>query len=380
MKQILLLFFACLSIACPAQKKTTTPVRSTWVTNVGSDALTSKQKVKETVQRCKDFGLNTIYVVTWNKGVTMYPSEVTEKYTGIKQDPVYEGFDPIKEIIEQGHKAGLRVIGWFEFGFAYDYKDTTSLWLKKYPHWAGRDARGKLLQKNGFYWWNALHPEVQTFMTKLVLDFVKRYKADGIQGDDRLPAMPSEGGYDEYTKKIYADEHNGNMPPANSKEAQWVQWRADKLNQYCKILYTEIKKQSPKYVVSWAPSIYPWSKEQYLQDWPSWLAGGYADEILPQVYRYDITAYEKTLKELSDGLTSEQKKKVFPGVLTSLADGFLVKQEMLEQMIGLNRKYGFVGECTFYYEGLKKLKPYYHSESSGKHGASSAEANFKFDQ
>lgn len=344
----------------------TAQVRGTWVTNVGSDALTSKQKIKETVQRCKQFGLNTIYVVTWNNGVTMYPSDVVEGYIGIKQDPVYKGFDPIKEIIEEGHKAGLKVIGWFEFGFSYSYDDSTSIWLKKYPHWAGRDAAGKLLLKNKFYWWNSLHPEVQAFMNEMILEFVKKYKADGIQGDDRLPAMPGEGGYDDYTKAWYAKENGGAQPPANAKDSAWTQWKADKLNDYGRSLYAAIKKQNPKSIVSWAPSVYPWSKEQYLQDWPAWLNGGYADEILPQVYRYDIKAYENTLKELSNSLTPAQKKKVFPGILTSLANGFLVKQDMLEQMVQLNRKYGFDGESTFYYEGMKKLKPFYKPVSKKK--------------
>jgi uncharacterized lipoprotein YddW (UPF0748 family) len=271
---------------------------------------------------------------------------------------VYKGFDPIKEMIEQGHKAGIKVIAWFEYGFAYDYGDTTSVWLKKYPHWAGRDVKGNLLQKNGFYWFNSLHPEVQGFMKELVLDFVKKYKADGIQGDDRFPAMPSEGGYDDYTKSIYAREHNGAVPPANSIDTAWLQWRADKLSRYIKDLYAGIKKINPKCIVSWAPSIYPWSKEHYLQDWPSWLKGGYADEILPQLYRYDIKAYEKIVKELDQQVTPAQKTKVFPGLLIGLGDGYVVKQEMLEEMIQLNRKYGFNGECTFYYEGLKKLKPY----------------------
>ncbi|TDH28539.1 hypothetical protein EXU57_00220 [Segetibacter sp. 3557_3] len=351
----LAVFFFTILLSAPSLAQ----VRGTWVTNVGSDALTSKQKVRETVQRCKQFGLNTIYVVTWNNGVTMYPSEVVEKYVGVKQDPVYKGFDPIKEIIAEGHKAGLKVIGWFEFGFSYAYDDTSGVWLKKYPHWAGRDAAGNLLKKNKFYWWNSLHPEVQTFMNEMILEFVNKYNADGIQGDDRLPAMPAEGGYDDFTKALYAKEHNGGLPPANSKEPAWLQWRAGKLNEYGKALYTAVKKQRPGAIVSWAPSIYPWSKEQYLQDWPAWLNGGYADEILPQVYRYDIAAYEKTLKELSDQLTTKQKQNIFPGILTSLADGFLVKQDMLEQMVALNRKYGFGGESTFYYEGMKKLKPFY---------------------
>ncbi len=361
MRNLFLFILLVYSAASIGQKKQP-PVRGTWVTNVGSDALTSKQKIKETVQRCKRFGLNTIYVVTWNNGVTMYPSAVVEKYIGIRQDPVYENFDPIKEIIDEGHKAGLRVVGWFEFGFSYAYDDTTGIWLKKYPHWAGRNEAGSLLQKNKFYWWNSLHPEVQGFMTEMIVEFVKKYKADGIQGDDRLPAMPGEGGYDSYTKTVYAKEHSGARPPKNWKDSAWVQWRADKLSAYGKELYGKIKSENAKAVVSWAPSIYPWCKEQYLQDWPTWLNGGYADEVLPQVYRYDIVAYEKTLKELSSQLTKEQKKKVFPGILTSLANGFLVTQQMLEQMVTLNGKYGFNGESTFYYEGMKKLKPYYSKQ------------------
>ena len=349
-----------------------TPVRGTWVTNVASGALSSKEKVRETVQRCKQHGLNTIYVVTWNKGVTMYPSPVVEKYIGIKQDPAYKGFDPIKEIIDQGHAAGLRVIGWFEFGFSYDYNDSTGVWMERYPHWAGRSNNGAVLQKNKFFWWNALHPEVQAFMNELILDFVQRYNADGVQGDDRLPAMPGEGGYDAYTKEMYAKEHGGAAPPQNSKDSAWTQWRADKLNLYIKNLYAQIKNLKPGYTVSWAPSIYPWSKEQYLQDWPAWLQGGYADEVLPQLYRYDITAYEKIVKELSGQLTAAQKKKVFPGILTSLGDGYRVSSKMYLQMIALNRKYGFTGECNFYYEGLKDLPPVY---STG--GRSSAKTKKK---
>jgi uncharacterized lipoprotein YddW (UPF0748 family) len=367
MKQLFPLF--CLFfLSCSAQRAqhTSTPVLGTWVTNVASDALTSPEKVRETVQRCKAFGLNTIYVVVWNKGMTMYPSDVVEQYIGLRQDPVYKGFDPIKAIIEEGHKAGLRVGAWFEYGFAYNYGDSLSVWSQRYPHWAGRNVKGHLLQKNKFYWWNSLHPEVQAFMTKLVLEVVRKYNVDAVQGDDRLPAMPGEGGYDSYTRNLYAQEHGGKQPPSNHADSAWVQWRADRLSQYIQGLYREVKKLKPRCTVSWAPSIYPWSKEQYLQDWPAWLNGGYADEILPQLYRYNIEAYEKILKELATQVKPAQRSRVFPGLLTSLGDGYLVSQEMLEAMIRLNRQYGFNGECTFYYEGLKKLKPFYNQAQKGK--------------
>ena len=352
---VLSLFLHTLSTA----QKIPVPIKGVWITNVASEVLNSKKNIEEAVLLCKKNGINNLYVVVWNNGVTMYPSKVVQEYIGIKQSPVYGNRDPIKEMIEAGHKAGIKVHAWFEFGFSYNYGDSNCLWQRRYPHWVGRDVKGNHLQKNKFFWWNGLHPEVQDFMNKLVLEVVNNYNIDGIQGDDRLPAMPGEGGYDEVTKNMYAADHNGALPPANAKDSGWIQWRADKLSGYIKQLYKVVKAAKPKCIVSWAPSIYPWSKEHYLQDWPAWLKGGYADYIFPQLYRYDIKAYQKIIDELNSQVTQGQKNKIVPGMLTALGDGYLVKKELLQQMIDYNRKNGYNGECFFYFESLKKLNKLY---------------------
>jgi uncharacterized lipoprotein YddW (UPF0748 family) len=357
MKTLLTALFLISFFFAVAQKKETR-IRGTWITNVASNVLLSEKNIKEAVSLCKQKGFNNIYVVVWNGGLTMYPSELVQSYIGIKQHPVYNAFDPIECIIKEGHKQGLKVHAWFEFGFSYAYKDSSGIWFKKYPHWVGRNSKGALLQKNGFYWWSALHPEVQEFMKKLVLEVVHKYNIDGVQGDDRLPAMPAEGGYDSVSIALYKTE-TGKDIPADSKEEGWLQWKADKLSAFGKTLYRQVKKVNSNCTVSWAPSIYPWSKEQYLQDWPAWLNGGYADYIIPQLYRYDTAAYEKILKELNNQLSIQQKQKVFPGILTSLGGGYLIKEEMLQQIIQLNRKYGFEGECMFYYETIPKLGKIY---------------------
>ncbi|MBX9732847.1 MAG: family 10 glycosylhydrolase [Chitinophagaceae bacterium] len=336
-------------------------LRGTWITNVASKAMLTPENVKETVAKCKQNNLTDIFVVVWNNGVTMYPSVVAASYIGIKQSPIYNGFDPLQAFVEEGHKAGLKVHAWFEFGFSYAYKDSSNKgWLTKYPHWAAKNERGQLLQKNGFYWWNALNPEVQTLLTKLVLEVTQKYNVDGVQGDDRLPAMPAEGGYDEYTIALYKKEHAGVAPPAKAKDSAFVQWKANKLNAFGESLYRAVKKTKPNCLVTWAPSLYPWSKEQYLQDWPAWVAGGYADMIFPQLYRYDIKSYERILKELDAIVPASYKNKVFPGILTSLGDGYRVKPEMLREMMELNRKYGFKGEVWFYYESIREaISPLY---------------------
>ncbi len=363
MKKIVLLLLINISVCSnsEAQKKAEV-IKGTWVTNVASEILKSKRNIKEGIKLCKKNGINNIYVVVWNQGVTMFPSKVVEEYIGVKQSKIYGNRDPIKEIIEEGHKEGIKVHAWFEFGFSYNYGDSNCLWQKRYPDWAGRDVKGNLLQKNKFFWWNSLNPDVQKFMTKLVLEVVKKYNVDGVQGDDRLPAMPSEGGYDPLTKKLYAAENNGAEPPSDSKDSSWVQWRADKLSTFCKSLYQSVKKVKPTCIVSWAPSIYPWCKEQYLQDWPKWLEGGYADYVIPQLYRYKISDYERILKELNTQVGKKYKGKVFPGILSSLGDGYLSSPELNAQMIALNRKYGFKGEVFFYFETLKRMKENFYKK------------------
>jgi uncharacterized lipoprotein YddW (UPF0748 family) len=338
-------------------------IRGTWVTNVASNALSSPAAIKEAVAACKRNGLTDVFVVVWNRGVTMYPSKVVKKYIGIEQDTLYKGFDPLKIFIDEGHAVGLRVHAWFEFGFSYAYQDSSSAgWLKKYPSWAGRNQQGGLLKKNDFFWWNALHPEVQQFMQELVLEVVKNYAVDGIQGDDRLPAMPAEGGYDANTLQLYAADNNGKAPPQDPKEANWLQWKADRVSAFGKKLYQAVKAARPDCWVTWAPSIYPWSKEQYLQDWPRWLKEGYADWIIPQVYRYKLDAYEQTLKAIASQVPADLKNKIVPGILTSLGNGYRADDTQLKTMIKLNRQYGYQGEVFFYFETIRESKQSIYTE------------------
>jgi uncharacterized lipoprotein YddW (UPF0748 family) len=353
-----IILFCCLFFIGFVSAQNNMPIKGTWVTNVASTALHSKANIKSTVALCKKQGLNTIFVVVWNNGLTIYPSKVVKKLTGVAQDSTFAHFDPLKEMITEGHKQGIKVHAWFEFGFSYGYKDTTAPLFAINTHWQGKKQSGQPLEKNGFYWWNAINPEVQKFMQDLVLEVVKNYKVDGVQGDDRLPAMPAEGGYDDYTKTLYKKE-TGKEVPAQFNEPNFINWKANKLSQFGKKLYHAVKKTNATCLVSWAPSIYPWSKEQYLQDWPTWLNQGYADFIMPQCYRYNIAAYEKLLQDLQKQVTKKQQQIVYPGILTGLGDGYRVDELFLQQMINLNRKYGFSGECLFYFESLKNIKKLY---------------------
>ena len=78
--------------------------------------------------------------------------------------------------------------------------------------------------------------------------------------------------------------------------------------------------------------------------------------IIPQLYRYNIEAYEKILKELTSQVSEKIKGKIFPGIITLLGDGYRVNPIMLKQMIELNRKYGYNDEVFFYYESVNAFQ------------------------
>ena len=70
-------------------------LKGVWVTNVGSDALKSEANIKDLVYNCKKHQINHLFVVVWNKGLTQYPSDVLNKYIGIKQEQIFSHFDPL---------------------------------------------------------------------------------------------------------------------------------------------------------------------------------------------------------------------------------------------------------------------------------------------
>ena len=328
----------------------TTAMRGVWVTTTASTALDSRNNIRQMVTLCKSSGINNIYVVVYNNARTMYPSTVMNNLIGKPILERFEGRDPLQECIEEAHAKGIKVHAWFEYGFASSFSAGGGPIVAAKPHWAARDINGALVVKNGFDWLNPIHPEVQQFMIDLFKEVVTRYNVDGVQGDDRLPAMPTTGGYDAYTTSLFQQETSGATPPSIANEPLWIKWRADKLNAFVKRLRNEVKAIKPAVKFTISPSPYPWGLNEYLQDWPTWVDSSYVDAILPQCYRYDIGGYDATLTQQK---TYHRNTNVplYPGVL--LRSGTYVAQPgFLTQMIQANRSKGYKGECFFFYEGI----------------------------
>jgi len=334
-------------------------LRGVWLTTTASTALDSRDNIKQAVLTCKQAGINNIFMVVYNNGRTIYPSTIMQEVIGKPILEKFSGRDPLQELIEEATKESIKVHAWFEYGFAASYSNNGGPIIAAKPQWASRDFNGGITTKNGFEWLNPFHPEVQNFILGMIKEVATKYDVAGVQGDDRLPALPSIGGYDAYTVNLYKAENNGAEPPASASANNWVDWRVKKLNQFAKRLYTEVKAIKPSLQVTLSPSVYPWGKTEYLQDWPTWVDSGWVDAIIPQIYRYDIAAYNSTLAQQKTYFKNGSVK-FYPGVL--LRSGtYVATNEFLSQMVSNNRLQGFEGESFFFYEGLKERATWFQS-------------------
>lgn len=364
MKSLFLLFAVLvmsLSYCSHSDEADSEPVIGVWITNIDSKIMFSDQMIAEGMETLAGLGFNTVYPVVWNDGYTLHPSDVMTDIFGeeFRQDTLFsvQNRDPIEVIVNEARKHNLRVIPWFEFGFSSSIRQDGGHILQAKPEWAARDSNGNILTKNGFEWMNAVHPEVQEFLISLIIEVIEKYDIDGIQGDDRLPAMPSEGGYSDFTRELYL-EHTGQQVPDDPKEEQFLNWKADKLSTFAEDLYSRVKQENPDLVVSLSPSIYPWSKQEYLQDWPAWIERGAVDELIPQAYRWDIESYKITIDEMIENFENSlghSDVNLAPGIIIKAGDrynGFNYVKEAVKH----NRSRGLNGEVYFFYEGLFENK------------------------
>lgn len=327
-------------------------IRGVWLTNIDSEVLFSAENTQSAIADLKELNFNTLYPTVWNWGYTLYPSEVAKEVTGIKIDPT-EGLqnrDILEEMINQGHDAKMRVIPWFEFGFM---APSDSELAKQHPKWLTQRFDGDEVWLEGNthkrVWLNPLHPEVQKFTTDLVLEIVRNYDIDGIQFDDHF-GYPSDFGYDNYTMKLYQKEHNGQLPPFNPKNEEWIQWRADKITGYLEELFREIKAVKKEVIVSVSPNPQEFSRENFLLDWEKWERKGLVEELILQVYRDNMESFER---ELNKPEVQKAKKHIPVGVgILSGLKGRAVDFDLIKKQVNATRQKGFAGVSFFFYESL----------------------------
>ncbi|MDJ1171133.1 glycoside hydrolase family 10 protein [Roseofilum sp. BLCC_M154] len=331
-----------------------TELRGVWLTNVDSDVLFSSDRLTNALERLDRLHFNTLYPTVWNEGYTLYPSAVGEEVTGraVLNIPGLQRRDMLKEAIEQGHKRGMSVLPWLEFGFM---APAESELVKRHPEWIANRADGSQVVMQGIHprvWLNPVHPQVQQLMVDLVTELVNNYDIDGIQLDDHF-GLPVELGYDAYTRQVYQSEHNGQPPPDDPEDAAWIRWRADRITTVMARIFAAVKSKRPDAIISLSPNPQHFAYSRYLQDWFSWERQGFVEELLIQIYRDDLDRFQMELKRPEVQVALDHIP-VGIGVLTGLKNRS-VPMSQIEQQVAEVRKGKFAGVSFFFYETLWNL-------------------------
>jgi uncharacterized lipoprotein YddW (UPF0748 family) len=340
---------------CQIDKSTSKELRGVWLTNIDSDVLFDPEKTKEAIALLAKSNFNTLYPTVWNWGYTLYPSPVSEAVTGLALDPA-EGLqdrDVLAEIVSEGQAKGMSVIPWFEFGFM---APADSELAKRHPQWLTQRKNGSTVWWEGDVhqrvWLNPLRPDVQKFMSDLIVEIVSNYDIDGIQLDDHF-GYPSEFGYDDYTVKLYQDEHEGQSPPQDPQDPEWVRWRADKITAYVETLFQQIKQHNPQAIISLSPNPQHFSLNSFLLDWHRWERKGLIEELIVQVYRDRHDSFIRELEQ-PEILAAKEHIPVGIGVLSGLK-GRPILWHKIYQQVKIARERQFAGISFFFYESLWNL-------------------------
>jgi uncharacterized lipoprotein YddW (UPF0748 family) len=340
-------------------------LRGVWLTNIDSDVLFSRERLEPALNTLAALNFNAVYPTVWNWGYTLFPSQVAEHTLGHQQglypdldDTGYRNEalesaqgdrDMLLELIQIAHPQGLKVIPWLEFGFM---APADSALARRHPDWLTQKADGSLITPEGSHqrvWLNPFHPEVQRFMLALIDELISNYAVDGFQVDDHL-GLPVAYGYDPYTVSLYQQAHEGQLPPQDSSDPEWVRWRADKITAFMGQVFEVVKARRPNAILSVSPNPQEFAYRYYLQDWETWVAKGYVEELIIQLYRSDLGRFVWEMNQPP----AQAARRHIPtsiGILSGLR-GRSVPMPQIQEQIEAVRDRNFAGVAFFFYETL----------------------------
>jgi uncharacterized lipoprotein YddW (UPF0748 family) len=336
-----------LSQNTPSQAQLRPEIRGVWVTANDTDIFRDRAKSQAAISELARLNFNTIYPVVWNSGYVMYPSAVARQAGIPFVHGGFQGQDVLTELVSQAHRQGLLLIPWFEFGLM---TPPTSELALAHPDWLTAKRNGDQTSNGDtgeVVWLNPVHPEVQKFITDLVVEIVVQHDADGIQFDDHM-SLPYEFGYDHYTAALYKKETK-KEPPANPKDEIWMRWRANKITALMTQINQAVKVRKPTAFFAISPNYYDFAYKFHLQDWLAWVRQGIVDELVVQVYRSDRQSFfdQITRPEIQE---AQQKIVTGIGILAGLRNN-RVPMARIRDQVQLARDRG-LGLSFFYYESL----------------------------
>lgn len=295
---------ASLAYACDAAPRVAVPVserpKIMWVDlSANWRTFSNPDSVDYYVRKCKDAGFNTLVVDVKGTGSAVaYPSDIApvmKEWKGVVRP---DGYDFLARFVEQGHKAGMKVLasfnifceghGIFKRGLLYgdEHKDWQSI---NYVPGKGFVPASEIEGKATLFVNPAL-PEVQDYERSILLECASKYPIDGVVVDrTRYDNIQSD--FSQFSKKQFekyigkkvknwpADIYEWVETPDGKydlKEGKyfkkWIEWRASVIYSFFDSTRKALKELRPDiifgaYTGAWYPSYYEvganWASKSY---------------------------------------------------------------------------------------------------------------------
>ena len=321
----------------------------------------SQEQIIATLNKLKDNGFNNVFLETYYHGKTIFPSKTMNKYGFTIQNELFEGFDPLKIWVEEGHKRDIKVHTWFQSFYVGNKNpniNPTSI-LAQHPEWGNKtkkcaDCEGATMsvsEHNG-YFLDPANPNVQNFLLELLEEIITEYKPDGINLDYiRYPNSNSRvdmqaWGFSEYARNEFQSIYGVDPVDLTVSDAMWYDW-----NDYRRGIITnfvkkvgQLGKANKTYI---SAVIFPDIASALAtkqQDWRNWSYNDYIDGFTPLFLTYDSKMLASMMNDVMN--IKSPKTELYAGLFVTFMGG---SSEDLIRQIFETRKMNANGVILFDY-------------------------------
>lgn len=220
-------------------------------------------------------------------------------------------YDPLDEVIEQAHEAGLEVHAWVNVNTLWNLATPPSspdhVFNQHGPDAAGEDrwlnkkADGTELQGNNAYI-DPGHPDAAEYIVEAIQSIVREYDVDGINLDYvRYPDFNSSSAYSDWGYNDVSvarfQEATGRDDVPKPSDQEWSDWRRDQVTNLVRKIYLGIWEVDPEARLSMDAITYGFGPQsvggwentrtyaQVLQDWKGWQDEGIMDTVVAMNYK-----------------------------------------------------------------------------------------------
>jgi uncharacterized lipoprotein YddW (UPF0748 family) len=334
--RVLSLFCVLLLATSDAAAQAAPEYRGFWVDTFNT-RLNTPDDVATVVARAQQARANLLLVQVRRRGDAWYLNALEPPPDGVA---IAQNFDPLQEIVAQGHAAGLQV---HAYVVVADVWHQTTLptspshvftqhgltasgapqsgranWLTRTLSPDGQGTSYSGYRFGADFWIDPGHPDAATYTVNVLMRLVSSYDIDGLHLDrlhypdfgptssqpptTQLAQGAASVGYNETSLERYRRRYGlsaGSMPDAG--DASWIDWRREQVTMLMRRLYLSATALKPRLVVSasaYAGGDPPGSDESWpsaepvsrvFQDWRAWMNEGIVDLIVPMAYRTEHT-------------------------------------------------------------------------------------------